>query len=90
MVSTGIDGYGINLDTKWTVKDFFAGGNPARIPRIVARLARPHDTDLPVYVCRAPDSALRALWPELRRFSHVERPLRGGRSTSHEAISGGG
>jgi hypothetical protein len=36
-------------------------------------LARPGDTDLPVYVCEEPYSAMATWWPELRRFKHAER-----------------
>ena len=38
--------------------------------RIVAPLARPHDTDLPVYVCRQPFGTMATLWPEVRHFGH--------------------
>jgi hypothetical protein len=38
--------------------------------RIDAPLARPSDTDLPVYVCREPRRSLESLWPELRRYDH--------------------
>ncbi len=38
--------------------------------RIDAPLARPWDTDLPVYVCREPLGTVADLWPELRRFGH--------------------
>ncbi len=38
--------------------------------RIVAPLARPHDTDLPVYVCRDPLGKMADIWPEIRRFGH--------------------
>jgi len=41
--------------------------------RIDAPLARPWDTDLPVYVCREPKRSLRDLWPELRRFGHLRQ-----------------
>ena len=37
---------------------------------IDAPLARPWDTDLPVYLCREPLSALESFWPELQRFDH--------------------
>jgi 4-amino-4-deoxy-L-arabinose transferase-like glycosyltransferase len=40
--------------------------------RIEAPLARPNDTDLPVYVCRAPLGGMATLWPEVRRFGHLE------------------
>jgi hypothetical protein len=40
---------------------------------IDAPLARPADTNLPVYVCRGPYSQLATWWPELRRYDH--RPL---------------
>ena len=33
-------------------------------------LARPGDTDLPVYVCQEPRSAMAVWWPELRRYGH--------------------
>jgi 4-amino-4-deoxy-L-arabinose transferase-like glycosyltransferase len=39
--------------------------------RIDAPLARPHDTDLPVYVCREPRGSMATLWPEVRRFGHL-------------------
>jgi 4-amino-4-deoxy-L-arabinose transferase-like glycosyltransferase len=39
--------------------------------RIEAPLARPWDTDLPVYVCRDPLGTMAELWPELRRFGHM-------------------
>lgn len=45
-------------------------GSVEKRARIVARDARPWDTDLPVYVCRDPRRDLRELWPELRRFDH--------------------
>jgi hypothetical protein len=38
--------------------------------RIDVPLARPRDTDLPVYVCQEPRSAMASWWPELRRFGH--------------------
>jgi hypothetical protein len=38
--------------------------------RIDAPLARPGDTDLPVYVCRERLSAPGDFWPALRRFDH--------------------
>lgn len=38
--------------------------------RIEVPLARPGDTDLPVYVCQEPRSAMATWWPELRRFGH--------------------
>jgi hypothetical protein len=42
----------------------------AESARIEAPLARPWDTDLPVYVCREPLGTMADLWPELRRFGH--------------------
>jgi hypothetical protein len=39
--------------------------------RIEAPLARPGDTDLPVYVCHVPRSEMATWWPELRRFGHM-------------------
>lgn len=39
--------------------------------RIEAPLARPWDTDLPVYVCRIPLGTMADLWPEVRRFGHM-------------------
>ncbi len=38
--------------------------------RIDAPLARPQDTDLPVYVCRGPLRTMAELWPDLRRIGH--------------------
>jgi 4-amino-4-deoxy-L-arabinose transferase-like glycosyltransferase len=38
--------------------------------RIEAPLARPGDTDLPVYVCQVPRSDMATWWPELRRYGH--------------------
>ena len=38
--------------------------------RINVPLARPEDTDLPVYVCRKPHGAMATWWPELRRYGH--------------------
>jgi len=38
--------------------------------RIDVPLARPGDTDLPVYVCRRPLAAMESWWPELRRYRH--------------------
>ena len=38
---------------------------------IDAPLARPGDTDLPVYVCREPVGTMAELWPALRRFGHT-------------------
>jgi hypothetical protein len=38
--------------------------------RIEAPLARPSDTDLPVFVCRGPLGTMADLWPEIRRFGH--------------------
>jgi hypothetical protein len=38
--------------------------------RIEARLARPWDTNLPVFVCRGPRGTMAELWPELRRYGH--------------------
>jgi hypothetical protein len=42
--------------------------------RIEAPLARPWDTDLPVYVCRKPRRSLDGFWPELRRYDHGSFP----------------
>jgi hypothetical protein len=39
--------------------------------RIDAPLARPWDTDLPVYVCRRPLGTMLDFWPDVRRFSHA-------------------
>lgn len=39
--------------------------------RIEAPLARPWDTNLPVYVCREPLRTMAELWPEVRRFGHA-------------------
>jgi hypothetical protein len=39
--------------------------------RIDVPLARPGDTDLPVYVCQEARSAMATWWPELRRYSHL-------------------
>jgi hypothetical protein len=39
--------------------------------RIEAPLARPRDTNLPVYVCRDPFRTMAELWPEVRRFGHM-------------------
>ena len=39
--------------------------------RIDAPLARPWDTDLPVYVCRRPLGTMLDFWPSLRRFNHA-------------------
>jgi hypothetical protein len=39
--------------------------------RIDVPLARPGDTDLSVYVCQEPRSAMATWWPELRRYSHL-------------------
>lgn len=39
--------------------------------RIDVPLARPGDTDLPVYVCQEPRSSMETWWPELRRYSHL-------------------
>ena len=36
--------------------------------RLDAPLARPWDTDLPVYVCRGPLGTMAELWPEVRQF----------------------
>jgi len=41
--------------------------------RIVAPLARPSDTELPVHLCRTPRGEMSALWLELRRFDHGMR-----------------
>jgi hypothetical protein len=38
--------------------------------RIDAPLARPQDTDLPVYVCQGAHGAMATWWPELRRYGH--------------------
>jgi hypothetical protein len=38
--------------------------------RIDAPLARPWNSDLPVYLCREPLETLATSWPELRRFDH--------------------
>ena len=38
--------------------------------RIDAPLARPWDTDLPVYVCHEPLRSMAELWSEVRRFGH--------------------
>jgi hypothetical protein len=39
--------------------------------RIDAPLARPGDSDVPVYVCHEPLGTMAELWPELRRFGHA-------------------
>jgi hypothetical protein len=39
--------------------------------RIDVPLARPQDTDLPVYVCQEPRAAMATWWPELRRYGHL-------------------
>ncbi len=39
--------------------------------RIRAPLARPWDTELPVYVCRDPDISLQDLWPRLQQYGHL-------------------
>jgi hypothetical protein len=41
------------------------------VARIVVPLARPWDTDLPVYLCRKPFGRMTDLWPELRRFGQL-------------------
>jgi 4-amino-4-deoxy-L-arabinose transferase-like glycosyltransferase len=41
------------------------------VARIEAPLARPWDTDLPVYVCHEPLGTMAELWPEIRRFGHA-------------------
>jgi hypothetical protein len=38
--------------------------------RINVPLARPGDTDLPVYVCQQAHGAMATWWPELRRYRH--------------------
>jgi hypothetical protein len=38
--------------------------------RIEAPLARPWDTDLPVYVCRDPFGKMADLWPDIRQYGH--------------------
>lgn len=45
----------------------------AEVARIDAPLARPWDTDLPVYMCRDPKHSMAALWPELKLFGHKRR-----------------
>jgi hypothetical protein len=42
--------------------------------RIDAPLARPWDTNLPVYVCRERFSPPKSFWSELRRFDHRLAP----------------
>lgn len=44
---------------------------PLSIARIHAPLARPWDSELPVYVCREPHGTMADLWPEVRRFGHL-------------------
>jgi hypothetical protein len=44
--------------------------------RIDSPLARPWDTDLPVYVCRDPFGTMATLWPAVRRFGHRLPPRR--------------
>jgi hypothetical protein len=39
--------------------------------RIDAPLARPSNTDVPVYVCRDPLGTMADLWPEIRWFGHM-------------------
>ncbi len=39
--------------------------------RIQAPMARPWDTNLPVYVCRGPRGAVTDWWPKVRRFGHA-------------------
>jgi hypothetical protein len=48
-------------------------GELAEIGRIKAPLARPWDTNLPVWICRQPRQTLAELWPSLRRFDHRRR-----------------
>jgi hypothetical protein len=43
----------------------------AESDRIDAPLARPWDTDLPVFVCREPLGSMATLWPDVRRFGHA-------------------
>lgn len=50
--------------------------------RIEAPLARPWDTDLPVYVCRNPFGTMADLWPEVRRFGHMPTARERGREGS--------
>jgi hypothetical protein len=45
-------------------------GTCAVSDRIEAPMARPGDSDLPVYVCREPRAPLAELWPALRRLGH--------------------
>ncbi|NUO51019.1 MAG: glycosyltransferase family 39 protein [Polyangiaceae bacterium] len=41
------------------------------VTRVDAPLARPYDTDLPVYVCRDPVGTMNGWWPEVKRFGHL-------------------
>ena len=45
--------------------------------RIDAPLARPWDTDLPVYVCRGPFGTMAEVWPDVRLFGHKPPASRG-------------
>jgi hypothetical protein len=42
--------------------------------RIAAPLARPGDTDLPVFVCRQPRRTMVELWPQVRHIGHAPPP----------------
>jgi 4-amino-4-deoxy-L-arabinose transferase-like glycosyltransferase len=41
------------------------------VARIDVALARPGDTDLPVYVCRGALGTMADLWPDVRRYGHL-------------------
>jgi len=47
------------------------------IDRIDAPLARPWDTNLPVYLCRDPHGTIADLWPELRHYGHLTNAVAG-------------
>ncbi len=38
--------------------------------RIIVPLARPHESNMPVFVCRGPKQSLASLWPTLKWYGH--------------------
>jgi hypothetical protein len=45
-------------------------GELSAVGRVDAPLARPGETDLPIWLCRGPTRPLDELWPTLKRFHH--------------------
>jgi len=70
------------MSPEWLGERF---GDVRQVDYIDAPLARPFDSALPVFICRAPLMPWQAMWPELKRYSNGgEHPtIRGWASPLH-------